>query len=445
MGTYTFKLPDIGEGIAEAEIAEWKVAVGDAVEEDQALVDMLTDKAAVEIPSPVAGKVLELKGAAGDLMAVGGPLLLLEVEGDGNTVVEAEARQPAGDQEQVPAPASGGERSDEKQVPSPVSGEGSGRGEADPPPAQPSLRDASSSAAPPRGAGRGPSQPTKALASPAVRRRARDAGIELARVPGSGPAGRVTHEDLDAWADGAARPAGAGPRSGVEEIKIIGMRRKIAQAMEQSWRRIPHITYVEELDVTELEALRQHLNAHRREDQAKLTLLPFLVRALDKAVPDCPRVNAHYDDETGVLTRFDGLHVGIATQTDNGLVVPVLRHAEAQDVWGAASEIRRLAEAARSGQASREELSGSSITITSLGAMGGIVTTPIINAPEVAIIGVNKLVERPVFMNGVAVPRLIMNLSSSFDHRIVDGWDAAVFIQRIKSLLEHPASLFMPS
>lgn len=282
----------------------------------------------------------------------------------------------------------------------------------------------------------------KPLASPAVRRRAREMGIALEDVPGSGPAGRIIHDDLDAYATTGGAP-GRGPRTGVEEIRIIGLRRKIAQAMEAAYREIPHFAYVEEVDVTELEALRQHLNANRRPDQAKLTLLPFLVRALDVAVPEFPRVNANYDAEAGVLRRFDGLHVGIATQTPNGLVVPVMQHAETLDVWRAAAEIRRLAEAAREGQASREELSGSSITITSLGAMGGIASTPIINAPEVAIIGVNKIIERPAFVGGAVVPRKTMNLSSSFDHRIVDGWDAAAFIQRIKGLLEHPATLFM--
>jgi 2-oxoisovalerate dehydrogenase E2 component (dihydrolipoyl transacylase) len=286
----------------------------------------------------------------------------------------------------------------------------------------------------------------KPIAAPAVRQRARELGIDLRLVAGNGPAGRITHADLDAHVEGAGRVAAstqAAPRTAVEEIKVIGLRRKIAEAMQRTKQRIPHFAYVEELDVTELEALRVHLNDTRRPDQPKLTLLPFLLRALVQVLPRFPQVNATYDDEAGVVRRYAAVHCGIATQTPNGLVVPVLRHAETLDVWQLATEIRRLAEAARSGKATREELSGSSITITSLGALGGIVSTPVINAPEVAIVGVNKLVERAVFRSGAVVPRLTMNLSSSFDHRIVDGFDAAQFIQAVKQQLEHPATLFM--
>ncbi len=264
-------------------------------------------------------------------------------------------------------------------------------------------------------------------------------------MPGSGPAGRITHDDLDAIVErGGGTPSIArAARTGVEEIKVIGLRRKIAEAMQRSKQRIPHFAYVEEVDVTELEKLRQHMNANRAEGQVKLTILPFLMQALVKVVPEFPMVNANYDDEAGVLRRIDALHIGIAAQTDNGLVVPVVHHAETLDIWGMGFELKRLADAARSGTASREELSGSSITISSLGPMGGIVSTPVINAPEVAIVGVNKMVERPMIVNGTVVPRLMMNLSSSFDHRIVDGWDAASFIQRIKGYLEHPATLFI--
>lgn len=438
MGIHTFKLPDIGEGIAEAEIAEWKVAVGDVIVEDQPLCDMLTDKAAVEIPSPVAGKILELKGAAGDLMAVGGPLVLIEVAGEGSVVAsEPVAAPPAPDQASAPEV--------EASPPAPVPE----KSPAAPAPAKPRAPVAS----PARPAARRPVQHghlprapgEKPLASPAVRQRARELGIELAYVHGHGPAGRITHDDLDAFVarGGSAPGIGRQARTGVEAIKVIGLRRKIAEAMQRSKQRIPHFAYVEECDVTELEKLRQHMNANRAEAQPKLTVLPFLMQALVKAVPDFPMVNANYDDEAGILHRIDALHVGIAAQTDNGLVVPVVHHAETLDIWGMGGEIQRLASAARSGSATREELSGSSITISSLGPMGGIVSTPVINAPEVAIVGVNKMVERPMVIDGRIEVRTMMNLSSSFDHRIVDGWDAASFIQRVKGLLEHPATLFI--
>jgi 2-oxoisovalerate dehydrogenase E2 component (dihydrolipoyl transacylase) len=422
MGKYVFKLSDVGEGIAECEIATWRVAVGDVVTEDQPLVDMLTEKAAVELPSPVAGKVIELCGQAGDMIAVGAPLVVLEVEGAGNAKDEPRA-------EHKPAPAA---TKPETPTPPPQ------------PPAIPAAPPAQRVTASVRAAPRKPGE--KPIAAPAVRQRARDLGIDLRQVAGSGPAGRITHADLDAHVEGAGRVAAStqvAPRTGVEEIKIIGLRRKIAEAMQRTKQRIPHFAYVEELDVTELEALRVHLNDARRPEQPKLTLLPFLLRALVQVLPRFPQVNATYDDEAGVLRRHAAVHCGVATQTPNGLVVPVLRHAETLDVWQMATEIKRLAEAARAGKATREELSGSSITITSLGALGGIVSTPVINAPEVAIVGVNKLVERAVFRNGTVVPRLTMNLSSSFDHRIVDGYDAAQFIQAVKQQLEHPATLFM--
>lgn len=417
MGVHTFKLPDIGEGIAEAEIAEWKVAVGDQVTEDQPLCDMLTEKAAVEIPSPVAGKILELKGAAGDLVAVGGPLVLIEVEG--GLVPDSDVTPSP---EPVPAKSSDVAVSAEKKQTPPADGV---------PQAQPRL---------PRSPGEKP------LASPAVRRRARELGVELSDVQGAGPAGRIRHEDLDSHVRGvgaATTPASRQARTAVESIKVIGLRRKIAEAMQRTKQRIPHFAYVEECDVTELEKLRQHLNAGRRDDQTKLTVLPFLMLALVKVVPEFPQINANFDDEAGVLHQIAALHIGIAAQTDNGLVVPVVKHAETFDIWGMGAELKRLADAARAGTAKREELSGSSITISSLGPTGGIVSTPVINAPEVAIVGVNKMVERPVIQQGMVVPRMMMNLSSSFDHRIVDGWVAASFIQRIKQLLETPALLFI--
>jgi 2-oxoisovalerate dehydrogenase E2 component (dihydrolipoyl transacylase) len=427
MGKFTFKLPDIGEGITEAEIATWRVAVGDTVKEDQPLVDVLTEKAAVEIPSPKPGKVLELRGQPGDMAAVGGPLVVLEVEGEGGAEEPAPAPAPAPKAEAKPEPKPAPKA---EPAPQPVAK----------PAAAPAPVAAASLVGNPAGG--------KPLASPAVRQRARDLGIQLSYVPGSGAAGQITHADLDAFI--ARKPVSAGgvvntraKREGVEQIKIIGLRRKIAEAMQRSKQRIPHFAYVEEVDVTELEALRNHLNDNRKPDQPKLTLLPFLVRALIRAVPEHPEVNGTFDDEAGVVHRPAALHVGIAAQTPNGLVVPVVRHAETLDLWQCAAEIRRLAEAARAGKATREELSGSSITISSLGPMGGIVSTPVINAPEVAIVGVNKMIERPMVRNGQVVIRTMMNLSSSFDHRIVDGWNAAEFIQHLKRLFENPATLFM--
>ena len=408
MALHVFKLPDIGEGIAESEIAAWHVAVGDTVKEEQPLVDMLTEKAAVELPSPVAGRIVELKGNPGDKIAVGAALVVLEVVGEGG---ESASTAPAAAASAKPSSAPG----------------------------------ASAKAA------ANPSTPVvarteKPQASPAVRKQARDLGVQLDHVSGSGRGGRVTHEDLQGFvARGHSTPAArsAGDEDRVEQIKVIGLRRKIAEAMQRSKQRIPHFAYVEELDVTELEALRMKLNEMHGKARAKLTLLPFLVRALARALPEFPQVNSTFDDEAGIVSRHSALHVGIATQTPNGLIVPVLRHAQRLDLWQAAAEIARLAEAARTGKASRAELSGSTITITSLGRMGGIASTPVINAPEVAIIGVNKMVERPMVVKGQVVVRTMMNLSSSFDHRIVDGFDAASFIQRLKTLLEQPALLFV--
>ena len=429
MGQFTFKLPDIGEGITEAEIATWRVAVGDTVKEDQPLVDVLTEKAAVEIPSPYAGKVIELKGSPGDFVPVGSVMVVLEIAGEGA------AEEPAA----APAPAAKEKPAKSAAAPAPAATPA-------PAPASTPAPQTAAASAPvplvPRSEGKKP------LATPAVRQRARDLGIQLSYVPGSGPAGHITHADLDAFIArkplaGAAVSNARQKREGVEQIKVIGLRRKIAEAMQRSKQRIPHFAYVEEVDVTELEALRTHLNNNRKPEQAKLSLLPFLVLALVRAVPDHPEVNGTFDDEAGIVHRPAALHIGIAAQTPNGLVVPVIRHAETLDLWQVAAEIKRLAEAARSGKASREELSGSSITISSLGPMGGIVSTPVINAPEVAIVGVNKMVERPMVRNGQIVTRMMMNLSSSFDHRIVDGWNAAEFIQHIKRLFENPATLFM--
>ena len=436
MGRYVFKLPDVGEGIAESEIAEWRVKVGDVVKEDQPLVDMLTDKASVEISSPVSGTIIELCGKAGDMAAVGGPLVILEVEGAGtpgadevvaSRAAAAAAPAPAAAAAAAPAPTPA-------PTPTPT-----------PTPAPAPAPVAQTTAAPAL-----PRQPgEKPLASPAVRRRAQDLGIKLQYVPGTGPAGQIRHEDLDAYiARGnapaaVAAPAGRAKRESVEAIKVIGVRRKIAEAMQRAKQRIPHFAYVEEVDCTELENLRKHLNEIHGKTRGKLTLLPFLVRALANSIVKFPQVNVTYDDEAGIAYRHAGLHCGIATQTPSGLMVPVVRHAEALDLWQTGAEIRRLAEAARSGKAKREELTGSTITITSLGALGGIVTTPVINAPEVAIIGVNKMVERPMVRNGQIVIRQMMNLSTCCDHRMVDGMDAAEFVQHLRAQLENPATLFI--
>lgn len=433
MGVHVIKMPDIGEGIAEVELVAWHVKPGDMVIEDQILADVMTDKATVEIPSPVVGKVAALGGEIGQVMAVGSELIRIEVEGAGNVkaaAVAATAAAPARTlREEAPAAAV---------RPMPAAAESAVLER----PAAVSARPAAAAVAPvtPR---------DKPIASPAVRRRAWDLGIELQFVRGSGTAGRITHEDLEVY---AARRPGAGASAGAaryserheeEAVPVIGLRRKIAQKMQEAKRRIPHFTYVEEIDVTDVEALRAQLNAKFGAERGRMTLLPLLARAIVLAVRDFPQVNARYDDEQGVLTRYGAVHIGIATQTDAGLMVPVLRHAEARDLWSSAAEIARLAAAARTGKAVREELSGSTITITSLGALGGIVSTPVINHPEVAIVGVNRMVERPMMRAGAVVPRLMMNLSSSFDHRVVDGAVGAEFVQALRGLLECPAALFV--
>lgn len=426
-GNYVFKLPDVGEGTAEAELVGWHVKVGDAVEEDQIIADIMTDKATVEITSPVAGTVVALYGEPGKSVPVGGPLVAFDVEGRGNVSTPVAAPKPAPKPTEnataVSAAVSTSPRAPSATAPSkPV----------------PALT------------GRAPGE--RPSASPAVRNRARDLGVDLTFVPGSGPAGRITHEDLDGFiARGGSLPASA-PSSGgstyakaqgTTEVKIIGLRRKIAEKMAESVRRIPHITYVEEIDMTAVEELRAHLNATKSKDQPKLNVLPFIARAIVVALRDQPQINATYDDEAGVLTQHAPVHLGIAAQTPNGLMVPVVRHAEARDPYDTALEIARVSGAAKDGSAKREELSGSTITITSLGTLGGVVHTPIINHPEVAIVGPNKIAERVVVKDGQMVVRKMMNLSSSFDHRIVDGHDAAVFVQRIKGLLENPATLWM--
>ena len=420
MGIRVIKMPDIGEGIAEVELVAWHVKPGDAVVEDQALADVMTDKASVEIPSPVAGTVLTLGGEVGQTLAVGSELIRIELA-DG--AAPARASAPASAPVAAPARAAAA-------APSPAA------------------------AAAAASAAHVPDAPVSAAerprASPSVRRSASELDLDLRTVTGTGPGGRIVHADLEAAlalkrapATSQAKAPAAAPADDVQAIPVIGMRRKIAQKMQEAKRRIPHFSYVEEIDVTELEDLRARLNAQWAGQRPKLTLLPFLLRALVRGVREFPQVNARFDDDAGIVHRHRAVHVGIATQTDVGLMVPVLRNAEALDLWASAAEVARIAEAARGGKMTRDELTGSTITITSLGALGGIATTPVINHPEVAIVGVNRIVERPMFRSGAVVPRLLMNLSSSFDHRIVDGIDAARFIQALRGYLEAPATLFI--
>jgi 2-oxoisovalerate dehydrogenase E2 component (dihydrolipoyl transacylase) len=440
------KLPDIGEGTTEAEIVAWLVKIGDVIEEEDPLAEVMTDKATVEIPAPFAGTVVALNGKPGEKLAVGSDLVVLE------TAAGAADPHPPAVQPVPPLPLAG-----EGFAPHPDPLPASGEREMTP---------SAKSLAPLAGRGRGPREAregegqsprpaplpsglfgAKPLASPAVRKRAWDAGIALQFVPGSGPAGRITQDDLDAYtASSGSTPQVRAPRlaarDGVEDVPLVGLRRAIAQHLSEAWRRIPHFAYIEEADVTALEELRAHLN-QTHADRGHLTLLPFIMRAIINAVVEHPQVNARFDDEAGVLHRSSAVHVGIATQTPGGLTVPVVRHAEALDLWQAAVEIARLSEAARGGKATRDELAGSTITITSLGALGGLAATPVINHPEVAIVGVNRIDERPVVRGGQVVVRKMMNLSSSFDHRIVDGWEAASFIARVKGCLEQPATLFI--
>ncbi len=409
MALFTFKLPDIGEGISAAEIVAWHVKAGDHVEEDQPIADMMTDKAAVEMESPVTGTVLRLAGEVGDQVAIGSMLVEIDTEAEGEAV--------------APPPP---ENVIEAETPGERLIEGSGSDEA---------------CAAPAADQHGPAH--HILASPAVRARAKALGVDLSQVK---PAGEhVRHANLDAFllynAGQGYRPAGASARRADEQVKVIGLRRRIAENMAASKRHIPHFTYVDEIDVTELERLRDQLNANRG-DRPRLTVLPLLIVAICRSLPGFPMLNARYDDEAGVVTRHGSVHMGIATQTDAGLMVPVIRDAQDRNVWQLAAEIARLAEATRAGQAKAEELSGSTLTLTSLGPLGGVVTTPVINRPEVAIIGPNRIIERPVFRGKEIVAAKLMNLSISCDHRVVDGWDAANFVQAVRKLLESPVLLF---
>ena len=421
MARFTFKLPDIGEGISEAEIVAWHVAVGDHVAEDQQIADMMTDKATVEMESPVSGKVIELAGEVGDQIAIGAMLVVIETDGDFSTEEAAALGPIETELKVVPASAAQEEVAAQDEAETPGVEE----------PKSPPLHSS-------------PSEKGNAvLASPAVRARAADLGIDLAQVKCDGD--RVRHADLDAYlrygsGEGYHPPHASRARAD-QPVKVIGMRRRIAENMAASKRAIPHFTYVDEIDVTELERVRADLN-NNRGGRPKLTMLPLLIVAICRAIPDFPMINARYDDEAGVVTRHGSVHLGMATQTDAGLMVPVIRDAQDRNVWQLATEIGRLADAARTGKATSAELSGSTLTVTSLGPLGGIATTPVINRPEVAIIGPNKIVERPVFVGDDIVRAKLMNLSISCDHRVVDGWDAASFVQALKKLLETPVLLF---
>jgi 2-oxoisovalerate dehydrogenase E2 component (dihydrolipoyl transacylase) len=417
MAKYVFNLPDVGEGVVEGEIVKWLVKPGDKVKEDEDIVEVMTDKATVAIPSSVNGKVVSTTGKPGDMVPVGAELIVFEVAGAGPSKSEPEP-EPEPEPELEPEP---------EPEPKPKS-------EAAPKPV--------ASTPPPVASSTG----TKPLASPAVRRRAREAGVDLSQVAGTGPAGRISHDDLDTFISGGGRLAAvqSGVKmTGIEEVPVIGLRRKIAEKMSISKRNAAHFSYFEEVDVTELESLRQHLNSTRADNQPKLTYLSFIIQALVKAAKKFPQCNAIYDEEKGVVFRHQALHVGISTQTDDGLMVPVIKHAEARDVWDTASELIRVTTAAREKTATVDDLTGSTITITSLGAMGGLGATPIINHPEVSIVSIHAARDRAVARDGEVVVRKMMNLTSSFDHRIVDGYDGALLIQELKSMLEYPATIFM--
>ena len=420
MGIFAFKLPDIGEGVVEGEVVEWMVAVGDTVKEDDPILSVMTDKATVEIPSPTDGVVKSIVGEPGTILAVGQVCIEFETDGEGTPVEEAP--EPVEEVvEEAPAPEP--EPVKEEVAPSPAA----------PAPAPTPVVVAAPGARP--------------LASPAVRQRARESGIDLTTVSGSGPAGRITHGDLDSWKAAGSPVAAAGPartaQTGTTEVPVIGLRRKISESMTASYTTIPHFSYFEEVDITHLDELRVHLNSTRTDSQPKLTYLPFIMQALVKALGENPVCNALFDDDKEVVTRHDAVHLGIATQTDRGLYVPVVKHVEAQDIWQSASEMQRVSQAARDGTAGLDELTGSTFTITSLGRMGGLGATPIINKPEVGILGVHNAVDTPVVRNGQIVIRKMLRLSSSWDHRVVDGWDGAMLVQRLKTLLENPATIFM--
>ncbi|CAI8263013.1 MAG: Lipoamide acyltransferase component of branched-chain alpha-keto acid dehydrogenase complex [Methanobacteriota archaeon] len=410
MGEIEFRLPDIGEGVVEGEIVTWHVNEGEVVKEDDPILDVMTDKATVTIPSPTDGKIMKIQGKAGEMLKVGQVCIVFEVEGAPSIEKTEEVKE-----EKIEVPEI---KKEEKKTQTTTK-------------LQPKVR----------------KKGERVMASPAVRKKARESGIDLSSINGSGPGGRITHSDLDTWKDAGSPVAAAGPArtalSGIKEIPVIGLRRKIAEQMSKSYSTIAHFSYFEEVDVTNLEQLRVHLNDNRSENQPKLTYLPFIMQALVKALSEHPQCNAHYMDEDEKVLQFEAINLGIATQTDKGLFVPVVKNVEAQDIWESAKEMIRVSSAARDGKATMDDLQGSTFTITSLGRMGGLGATPIINHPEVGILGVHNAKETPVVIDGRIEIRRIMRLSSSWDHRVVDGWDGAMLVQTLKNLLEHPATIFM--
>ena len=444
MGLFIVRLSDIGEGVAEAELIEWHVATGDTVAEDQLLGVVMTDKAAVDVPSSVLGKVVKLCAEVGDVVAVGAELIHLDVDGAGNADAGKNAQQQS---KAVVRDENNADKVEDKAADRTEDSDSGGLKDtglssdrtastAD----ENTSQNTSQNISEPRNTNN-----KKVLAAPSVRQKARDLGVELSTVTGSGPAGRIVHNDLERFTERRAVSVTSAkqPDNSVDIVKVVGLRRKIAEKMALSHAKIPHITIVEEINVHYLEELRAELNEKHREVRGKLTLLPFVMKSIVEAVREQPELNAHYDDEAETITRYKGVHIGVATQTSSGLVVPVMRHCETNSLWESASEVERLADETRQGRANRDDLSGSTITITSLGPLGAVATTPIINHPEVAIVGINKIMVRPFWDGQQFVPRNMMNLSCSFDHRVIDGWDAAVFVNRLKALLEKPAMLFM--
>ncbi len=442
MSRYVFKMPDLGEGTVSAEVVAWHVKPGDLVQEDQVMCEVMTEKAAVEMPAPVTGRVLSITGQPGDMVAVGAELVVFDTDATSAAAGAAPAAK-------TPAPPPAEPLLPQRRA-TDVSQTGAQSNKQPAASEKQQVASAAQSAHDQNGSG----SHRRIMASPASRRRAAEAGLDLATVSGSGPAGRIAPGDIDsALASGAARDAPPSmnaranetrePRNGTEEVKIIGLRRVIAERLTESARSIPQYSYVEEIDLTRLEALRKHLNDRRPPNAPPLTFLPFIVSALTRVLAKFPQCNALYDSARGVLVKHKAVHVGIATQTPQGLKVPVVRNAESLSLHDLGAEIRRVSEAARNNKSPREELTGSTITVTSLGKLGGVASTPMINMPEVSIIGINKAIERAVVVDGQIAIRLMMNLSSSFDHRFVDGYDCALMIQALKDLIEQPATIFI--
>lgn len=436
MSSYPFKLPDLGEGVVEAEIVAWHVQPGDVVGEDDPLVEVMTDKATVMLPAASAGRVVSLHGRIGETVCVGHTLLKLQAEGGDPAPAGPQAGSRADENGQI-GHREAAESRDRRAAGDPVLLSGTTHEKSDGETARAVEQSEATRQA-------GSAEP---LASPAVRRHARRQGVDLSRVHGSGPGGRITHDDVDRTlshhpAASAEAPEEVLDSEGITTIHLSGMRRRMAERLASSHSRIPHFSYFEEVDVTELEELRQHLNERRTDEQTRLTYLPFIMLAVARALNLHPQLNAHFSDGQ-IVTRFDWVHLGVATQTDRGLCVPVVRHVESLSLEEAGAELRRVIQAARSGTIHREELTGSTFTISSLGRYGGLGATPVINPPEVAIFGVHRAEDRPVVRRGQITIRRMLNVSGSFDHRVLDGVDAAAFIQTVKDMLQHPAMIFI--